>query len=295
MTKVFFITGCSSGFGAALVECCLAAGDKVVATSRDASSLRFAAATPDNFLGVTMDIASPASVDEALVSAVAAFSRVDVVVNNAGRGLCGAFEELSDADLQAVMDVNFMGVARVTRAAIRVMRDVNDPPGGLIQQVTSIGGQLGMPAMGGYCASKWAVEGLTECVAREMEARPEWNIRLTCLEPGGFRTEWARGSMALRDAGQSLPVYSHLRAEDVMPKMRDAQIGDPKKGAAAMRRLAYLDSPPLRSLIGSEAFGAMEMKLKMYGDTYRQHEDICLPVDVDGAVVYGAEMLQSTS
>jgi NAD(P)-dependent dehydrogenase (short-subunit alcohol dehydrogenase family) len=281
LSKVFFITGCSSGFGGALVEKCLAAGDRVVATSRDAASLHFEGASASNYLGVTLDVESTASVEAAFEQAMAAFGRVDVVVNNAGRGLCGAFEELTDADIQAVMDVNFMGVVRVTRAAIRVMRDINRPPGGLIQQLTSIGGQLGMPALAGYCASKWAVEGLTESIAREM--RPQWNIRLTCIEPGGFRTEWAHGSMAFRDPSQSLSAYSHVPAESIITAMADAQLGDPVKGAAAIYQLANLTNPPLRCLLGGEAFGAMEAKLKQYSDTYRQFEDITLPVDIDDA------------
>lgn len=282
-SKVFFITGCSSGLGRALAERCLEAGDMVVATSRAAASLRFdgTSARSSNFLAVTMNVESPASVEAAFAQATAAFGRVDVVVNNAGRGLCGAFEELTDADMQAVMDVNFMGVVRVTRTAIQVMRDVNRPPGGLIQQITSIGGQLGMPALSGYCASKWAVEGLTECIAREMQMRPEWNISLTCIEPGGFRTEWAHGSMAFRHPSQGLPAYSHMPAESIMAAMGEAQLGDPRKGAAAIHQLAHLADPPLRCLLGSEAFGAMEMKLKQYSETYRDYEHIALPVDVD--------------
>ncbi|KAI0533534.1 hypothetical protein GGR58DRAFT_486104 [Xylaria digitata] len=278
-TKVFFITGCSSGFGKALVQKCLDAGDRVIATSRDAGSLCFSNANERNYLAVDVDVCSRDSVEAAFNRAIATFGRVDVVVNNAGYGLCSAFEELTDDEIQSTMDVNFMGVARVTRAAIRIMRDVNTPPGGFVQQITSIGAQCGMPALSAYCASKWAVEGLTECIAKEM--KPEWNIHLTCIEPGGFRTEWAHKSMQFRSPERVLPAYNHVQAEQVMEAMGAVQVGDPIKGAAAIYALARVPNPPLRCLLGSEAFAVMEAKLKHYGETYREFESIALPVDVD--------------
>lgn len=113
------------------------------------------------------------------------FKRVDVVVNNAGYGLAGCFEELNDAQMRTQMEVNFFGLIAVTKKAMEVMRDVNKPSGGLIQQVTSIGGQTGVPFFSIYCASKWAVEGFTETIAQEV--KEEWGIRFTCVEPGGFR------------------------------------------------------------------------------------------------------------
>lgn len=278
-SKVFLITGCASGFGNALVRKCLDAGDKVVATSRQPARLRFANANVHNYLAAAVDLGCSESVQAAFDQAIATFGRVDVVVNNAGFGLCGAFEELTDHDIQSVLDVNFMGVVRVTRAALRIMREVNNPPGGLIQQITSIAGQCGMPAMSAYCASKWAVEGLTESLAKEMN--PEWNIKLTCVEPGGFRTEWAHTNMRFRHPDQILPAYGHLPAEEIMGAMGEQQGGNPVKGAAAIHQLAHVCNPPLRCLLGSEAFEAMEAKLKHYDETYREFESIALPVDFD--------------
>ncbi|KAJ2983041.1 hypothetical protein NUW58_g6323 [Xylaria curta] len=279
-SKVFLITGCSSGFGNALVQKCLDAGDKVVATSRQPGHLRFANANQRNYLAVGVDLGCSDSIQAAFDQTVTTFGRVDVVVNNAGFGLCGAFEELTDHDIQSVMDVNLMGVVRVTRAALRVMREINNPPGGLIQQITSIAGQCGMPAVSAYCASKWAVEGLTESIAKEMN--PEWNIKLTCIEPGGFRTEWAHKNMHFRHPKQILPAYDHLPAEEIMCSMGEEQAGNPVKGAAAIHQLAHMQNPPLRCLLGSEAFGAMEAKLKHYGDTYREFESFALLLDWDG-------------
>ena len=277
---IFLVTGCSSGFGSALVQKCLDAGDKVAATSRSPSSLRFTGADSANYQPLALDVTDNESIEAAFAQTVAKFGRVDVVVNNAGYGLAGAFEELSDADVQKIMDVNFMGVVKVTRVALRYMREVNKPSGGIIQQITSIGGQLGMPLVSAYCASKWAVEGFTESLAKEL--KPEWNISLSLIEPGGFRTEWAHNNMAYRDAARALPAYDHMSAEKVIPAMAKAQIGDPIKGAAAIHTLAHVESPPLRCLLGSEAFEAMGFKLKDYEEKYKLYEDIALPVDVDG-------------
>ncbi|KAI0856114.1 hypothetical protein F4860DRAFT_494122 [Xylaria cubensis] len=277
-SKVFLITGCSSGFGNALAQKCLSSGDKVAATSRTPDQLKFFNATAQNFLAVNVDLSSFESIQAAFDQTIAAFGRVDVVVNNAGFGLCGAFEELTDQDIQSVMNVNFMGVLRVTRMALRVMREINKPPGGLIQQITSIAGQCGMPAMSVYCASKWAVEGLTESIARELD--PKWNIHLTCIEPGGFRSEWAHKNMQYRHPDQILPAYGHIVAEQVMSAMEKEQVGDCVKGAAAIHQLAYMHNPPLRCPLGSEAFGVMESKLKGY-ESYREFQNIALPVDVE--------------
>ncbi|KKY39956.1 putative short-chain dehydrogenase reductase sdr [Diaporthe ampelina] len=288
--KVFLITGCSSGFGKALVQGALDTGHKVVAASRCPDILRFDGANKNNYIPVALDLGSSASVKAAFDKSARKFGRVDVVINNAGYGLAGAFEELTDDDVQSVMDVNFMGVVRVTRQAIQTMRDINNPPGGLIQQITSIGGQAGMAVVSAYCASKWAVEGLTESIAKEM--RPEWNIKLMCIEPGGFRTEWAKKNMVFRDPRQAIPAYNHLDAEKIMAGASRAQMGDPVKGAAAILQLAAVRNPPLRVPLGSEAFGIMEAKWKHGLETYREFENIALPVDLDAGEEYGRVLSQ---
>lgn len=135
--------------------------------------------------------------DAAFDKAVERFGRVDVVVNNAGYGLSGEFEAITDAQARKQFEVNFFGVVNVTQAALKVMREKNKPQGGKIQQITSIGGQIGVPTFSFYCASKWALEGMTETITKEV--KPEWNIYLTNIEPGGFRTEWAGGSMEFAD------------------------------------------------------------------------------------------------
>lgn len=168
MPRVFLITGTTTGFGYELVKKVLAEGDIAVATARDSSKLKFDNTTSSNFLAVDLDVTKKQSIDAAFDKALSQFNRVDVVVNNAGYGLSGAFETLSDKQLRTQMEVNFFGLIDVTRKALEVMREKNSPPGGLIQQVTSIGGQRGFPSFSIYCASKWAVEGFTEAVSAEV-------------------------------------------------------------------------------------------------------------------------------
>jgi NAD(P)-dependent dehydrogenase (short-subunit alcohol dehydrogenase family) len=142
------------------------------------------------------------------------------------------------------MDVNFFGLLAVTKKAMEVMRE-QKPSGGLIQQVTSIGGQRGAPLFSIYCASKWAVEGFTESISHEV--KPEWGIKFTCVEPGGFRTDWAGRSMSF--AEQRHPAYDHMDAKTIMEARNGTQAGDPVKGAKAIYELAILEDPPLRVVI----------------------------------------------
>lgn len=183
-SRVFLVTGTSSGFGKNLVEEILSRGDKVIAATRTLSSLSFDGVTPQNFLAVALDVTNVQSVGKAFDVGLATFGRIDVVVNNAGFGLCGPFEELDESQISEQMNVNFFGCINVTRKAIQVMRE-QSPPGGLIQQISSMAGQRGMPTFSIYCASKWALAGFTEAVSAEMN--PEWGIKFTCIEPGGFR------------------------------------------------------------------------------------------------------------
>ena len=142
MPRVFLITGTSTGFGKHLVQEVIDKGDIAVATARSPSSLSFSNTTPKNYLAVKLDVTDPKDIETAFSAALAHFGRVDVVVNNAGYGLSGPFEELSDSQIKTQMDVNFFGLLAVTRKAMDVMRE-QKPSGGVIQQVTSIGGQRG--------------------------------------------------------------------------------------------------------------------------------------------------------
>ena len=165
--RVFLITGTSTGFGNELVKKALAEGDKVIATARNSSKLSFEGTTESNFLALDLDVTHQKSIHNAFAAAQKHFGRIDVVVNNAGYGLSGEFESLSEKQIRTQMEVNFFGLINVTRAALEAMRE-QKPSGGLIQQVTSIGGQRGVPTFSIYCASKWAVEGFTEALSHEV-------------------------------------------------------------------------------------------------------------------------------
>jgi NAD(P)-dependent dehydrogenase (short-subunit alcohol dehydrogenase family) len=185
MPRVFLITGTSTGFGKEYAQEVLDRGDIVAATARDPSSLSFKGTTDSNYLAVRLDVTDKDSIKAAFKETLDKFQRIDVVVNNAGYGLAGTFEEYTDEQIRRQFDINLFGLMDVTRRALEVMRDEQSPPGGLIQQVTSIGGQRGVPLFSAYCASKWAVEGFTEALSHEV--KPEWGIKFTLVEPGGFR------------------------------------------------------------------------------------------------------------
>jgi NAD(P)-dependent dehydrogenase (short-subunit alcohol dehydrogenase family) len=185
-----------------------------VATARKPDQLSFEGTSDKNYLAVALDVTDQSSIKNAFSKAVEKFGRIDVCVNNAGYGLGGEFESLSDKQIRQQMEVNFFGLIDVTRAAMEQMRD-QKPSGGLIQQVTSIGGQRGVPLFSTYCASKWAVEGFTEAVSQEV--KPEWGIKFTCIEPGGFRTKWAGGSMKVS-----------ITASPVVPKSNFCSSGTTK-------------------------------------------------------------------
>ncbi|KAF2732178.1 NAD(P)-binding protein [Polyplosphaeria fusca] len=273
--RVFLITGTSTGFGSEFVKVILDQGDYIVATARDSSKLSFNGANSTNSLFVDLDVTSQDSINQAFNKALAKFNRVDVVCNNAGYGLAGEFESYSDEQIRQQMEVNFFGLINVTRKAMEVMRDLKT--GGLIQQVTSIGGQIGVPEFSTYCASKWAVEGFTEAVSKEV--KPEWGIRFTCIEPGGFRTDWAGRSMAF---GEKKTEYDHINARERMGKRHGTQAGDPVKAAKVFYELAIMQDPPLRCVVGTDAYSAINSKLDKYSEKVKQFEKLSNSTNVDG-------------
>ncbi|WP_072372017.1 oxidoreductase [Rhizobium tibeticum] len=252
MSQVWLITGSSRGLGRALAEGVLAAGHKLVATARNPSQLedlkqRFG----DNVLTATLDVADERSAASAVKSAVDRFGRLDVLVNNAGYGDVGSIEDTSLADFRAQIETNLFGTIIVTKAALPVMREQGF---GHIIQFSSVGGRIGPAGRAPYAAAKWGVEGFSEVLAKEVGPL---GIKVTIIEPGGFRTDFAGSSTTLREGR---PEY-----EDTVGKMaryqRDyngRQPGDPAKAAAAVVHVASLAEPPLRLLLGSDALRGVE-------------------------------------
>jgi NAD(P)-dependent dehydrogenase (short-subunit alcohol dehydrogenase family) len=256
MSKVYFITGASSGFGASLAEAVLARGDRAVLGARRVGALEdIAAPYPDTALPVALDVTDPGARRDAIARALDKFGRVDVLANIAGRGSLGAAEEFSPDQLREQMELNFFAAAEMTRDLLPTLRAQGS---GHILNLTSIGGLVAVGGFGPYCASKFALEGWSEALRDEVAPL---GIRVTIVEPGAFRTEFA-GDKNMRPA-HPIEAYRPVikPIEDYLYGNAGKQPGDPGKAAEAMIQVVESDAPPLRLLLGSDAIGLWEKKL----------------------------------
>ena len=274
MSKVWFITGSSRGLGRALAEAVLAAGHRLVATARSPEELRTLVATaPDRSRAVALDVTDPAAARKAIDAAVAAFGRIDVLVNNAGYANVASIEDLPEDDFRAQVETNFFGVVNVTRAALPVLRAQRD---GHIIQVSSIGGRSGSPGLAAYQSAKWAVGGFSEVLATEV--RP-LGIRVTIVEPGGMRTDWAGSSMRVLESRPEyqgvLAPFSHMRGDAIMR-------GDPAKIAKAILRISEEKHPPLHLLLGSDAYFLANLVGERRRAEDAQWKSLSVSTDFDG-------------
>ena len=263
-TQVWFITGASKGFGLELVKQLLQQGHQVAATSREVNELRAAVGTESaNFLPLAVDITTEASVGQAIAATVQQFGRLDVVVNNAGYGQLGGLEEVSDAEARANFDVNVFGTLHVIRHALPQLRQQQS---GHILNFSSIAGILGsFPGWGVYCATKFAVEGLSEALAAEVAP---FGIKVTVVAPGYFRTNFLK-SGSLKLAADQLPAYQLVRDNEAYHEQlqqANTQLGDPAKAAAALIKIAATPNPPVHLLLGEDAYGLAEAKIKNLQD-----------------------------
>ena len=251
-TKVWLITGSTRGLGRALAEAVLVAGHKVVATGRDPGQLKdLVTRYGDRARAVTLDVTSERAVIGAVAEAIKAFGRLDVVANNAGYGDVCPIEDMSMAEFRAQMETNLFGVVHVTKAALPFMREQGS---GHILQFSSVGGRIGPIGRAAYAAAKWGVEGFSEVLSREVGPL---GVKVTLIEPGGFRTDFAGSSTAIREGR---PEYDATVGK-IARFQRDfngKQPGDPAKAAAAVLRITSIDNPPLRLILGSDAFQAIE-------------------------------------
>ena len=240
--KVWFITGTSRGFGRVWAEAALARGDQVAATARDIKSLEpLVRQFGERIAAIALDVTDHNAVRAAMRTAHDRFGRLDVVVNNAGYGLFGAIEEISDSDARAQIETNLFGALWVTQAALPIMRAQGS---GHIIQVSSIGGVNAFPTVGLYHASKWALEGFSQSLAAEVAP---FGIKVTLVEPGGFATDW--GGASAKHA-QSLPAYDHAR--EMIAAFRGRSIpGDPDATGPAILKVVDAPEPPLRIFFGS--------------------------------------------
>jgi NAD(P)-dependent dehydrogenase (short-subunit alcohol dehydrogenase family) len=249
--KTWFITGTSSGFGMAFALHALERGDNVIATARSISKLdALVARAPSRVLAVKLDVTNPADIQPAVDAAVRRFGRIDYLFNNAGYGIVGAVEETPDSELRAVLETNFFGAAAVTRAVLPVMRAQRS---GTIVNISSMGGQMSLNGFSAYSASKFALEGMSEALAPEVQP---FGIKVLIVEPGAFRTEFNGGGL------RQMPVHAAYQdglsgIRGVMHSMDGAQPGDPAKAARAVARAIESDTTPLRLQLGADSIGAV--------------------------------------
>jgi NAD(P)-dependent dehydrogenase (short-subunit alcohol dehydrogenase family) len=248
MPKVWLVTGSASGLGRNIAEAVLASGDRLVATARDSHRLEdLVKRYGDQVRTAPLDVIDEAAAKAAVQVAMAAFGRLDVVVNNAGFGDFAPFEQLSSERFKAVLDTNFYGVVYVTRAALPIMRKQKS---GCILQISSVGGRIGVPGNSPYHAAKWAVGGFTESLAQEVAP---FGVKVCALEPGGIRTNW--GARARRDTPELLPDYEPSVGAflDRLKSHWGHENSDPVKVAQVVLRLAASDRLPAHLLLGSDA------------------------------------------
>lgn len=254
-SRRWLITGTSSGFGRELALAALSRGDTVVGTLRQAAqAATFEALAPGRAHAVLLDVTQGAAIEPAVQQALRRAGYIDVLVNNAGYGLFGAVEETSDGEARQLMETNFFGALAVTRALLPHLRARH---AGHIFNMSSLAGVMGLPGCGLYCASKFALEGLSEALA--IELRP-LGIRVTIVEPGGFRTEFAAGSKRL--ATQVIDDYAATSGQTRahMGAYHGHEPGDPAKAAMAILAAADAHEPPLRLALGGDAVGAVRQK-----------------------------------
>jgi NAD(P)-dependent dehydrogenase (short-subunit alcohol dehydrogenase family) len=246
-SKVWFITGCSKGFGRIWAEAALERGDKVAATARDASTLEPLTAKygDDNVLALELDVQDIDAVFAAIKQAHEKFGRLDVVVNNAGYGLFGTIEEVSAEQARDQIETNVFGALWVTKAALPILRDQGS---GHIIQVSSIGGVTAFPGIGLYHASKWALEGFSQSLAQEVA---DLGIHVTLIEPQGYSTDWSGPSAK---QAEQMSAYDGVREKNAA-RRGSSKPGDPEASGPAILKLVDAEEPPLRCFFGASAFG----------------------------------------
>jgi NAD(P)-dependent dehydrogenase (short-subunit alcohol dehydrogenase family) len=289
MPQVFFLTGSSRGLGRQIAEAALAAGHYLVATARDPASLAdLADRYGSQVLPVALDVTDPAAAAAAVRAGTEAFGRIDVVVNNAGYANLAAVEDVSLDDFRAQVDANLFGVVNVTKAALPVLRAQG---GGHIIQVSSVGGRLATPGLSAYQAAKWAVGGFSEVLAREVGPL---GIKVTVLEPGGMRTDWAGSSMRVPPisepyrptVGAMAAVHDDLGSSD--------SLGDPAKVAQVVLKVAEMAEPPLRLILGSEAYAYATAAAKARAESDAAWHDLTVSTDRDDATDAQRDPLAAT-
>ncbi|GBE81793.1 hypothetical protein BKA93DRAFT_738065 [Sparassis latifolia] len=287
-SRIWFITGSSQGLGRALLEEVLASGERAVATLRKPTVLaplveKYASS---QLLVVPLDVTDEAQIVAAFEATKKHFGRLDVVVNNAGYGLEGEIEDTPEAEARKQIEVLFWGPVRITKEAIKFLRDVNPPGyGGRVLNISSVGGYSSNPTLAFYSAGKFALEAFTEAFTKEM--LPEWNIKGLIIEPGGFETEWGGSSMIHvpihpRYQGPTSPGLAFRKMREASHQYGGGGIGDPNKGGKVLMQIASMPNPPLRIQLGTDSLMLVRnkaLKTVRDGETF---EEISHSTNKDG-------------
>jgi NAD(P)-dependent dehydrogenase (short-subunit alcohol dehydrogenase family) len=277
--RVWLITGAGSGFGRALAEAAVAAGDVVIAAVRRVETLDdLVTAHPDQVEALHLDVTAPGAAAAVVADVESRYGRIDVLVNNAGRGQVGAAEETTDAELRDLFDLHVLGPAALVRAVLPGMRAHGS---GAIVQMSSFGGQVAYPGFSAYCATKFALEGYSEALAAEVGPL---GIRVMIVEPGAFRTSFSGAGLV---ESAELPAY----ADTVGPTRRmikgidGSQPGDPAKAATAIRTALAADRTPLRLPLGDDAVDGILAHLADVQGEVRAWEQLSRATAFDSAAV----------
>ena len=251
----WLITGCSTGFGREIARAALQAGNSVVVTARQADAVQDVVDEfGDRAVAVGLDVTDAGQIAAAVAAAEDAFGGIDVLVNNAGHGYLSAVEEGEDAEVRKLFDVNYFGAVNMIKAVLPAMRARGS---GHIVNISSMTGLVANPPNAYYSSTKFALEAATEALATEV--RP-LGIKVTAIEPGAFRTDWAKRSM--KESGAPIADYADVAArKDLIKQFADHLPGDPRKVAEAVLMVTTLDEPPLRLLLGRDVLKAMRDKI----------------------------------
>lgn len=273
LSKVFLITGVSSGFGRALAQEALAAGHTVVGTVRSLEAKRDFEALAEAAYGRVLDVTHFDRIDDVVSDIEASVGPIDVLVNNAGYGHEGVLEESPLAEMRRQFDVNVFGAVAMMKAVLPFMRARRR---GHILNITSMGGHLTMPGIAYYCGSKFALEGISESLGKEVKPL---GIAVTAVAPGSFRTDWAGRSMTRTP--RSIPDYDVIfdPIRQAREEKSGKQLGDPMKAARAMLASIKADEPPAHLLLGSDALMLVRAKLAALEDEFQEWEATTVSTD----------------
>jgi NAD(P)-dependent dehydrogenase (short-subunit alcohol dehydrogenase family) len=269
MSKIWFITGASRGFGRSWTAAALERGDKVAATARDLSTLKDLADTHgDALLPIQLDVTDRDADFAAVKQAHEHFGRLDVVVNNAGYGQFGMIEEISEQEARDQFETNVFGALWITQAALPFLRAQGS---GHILQVSSIGGISAFPNIGIYNASKWALEAFSQSLAQEVA---DFGIKVTIIEPGGYATDWGGASAKHATPDPAYDAYREKAAEQ--RRQRVASPGDPKASSEAILTVVDAENPPLRLFIGEAPLAIATRDYESRLATWREWQDVAI-------------------